>query len=159
VEAYLHELLGPAVYSQLNAYRQLGLRERILSLPLMVAAVLMLLWRQVPSVHELTRVLNRKNLLWATATQVSQQALDKRLLTFPAILFEQVLMQLLSLLKERWQVRQQRPLPASIAWSHNHFGQIEVVDGSTLETLFRKLESLQDEPARLAGKLYPWWTE
>lgn len=62
-------------------------------------------------------------------------------------------MQLLSLLKERWQVRQQRPLPASIAWSH-HFGQIWVVDGSTLETLFRKLESLQDEPARLAGKLY-----
>lgn len=29
-----------------------------------------------------------------------------------------------------------------------------MVDGSSLETLFRKLESLQDEPARLAGKLY-----
>jgi hypothetical protein len=52
-EAHLQELLRPTVYSQLNSYRQLGLRERILSLPLMVAAVLTLLWRQVPSVHEL----------------------------------------------------------------------------------------------------------
>jgi hypothetical protein len=74
----------------------------------MVAAVLTLLWRQVPSVHELTRVLNRENLLWATATKVSQQALDKRLLTFPATLFEQVLMQVLDLLKARWQERQRR---------------------------------------------------
>lgn len=153
-EAHLQELLSPSVYSQLNYYRQLGLRERILSLPLMVAAVLTLLWRQVPSVHELTRLLNREDLLWAKATKVSQQALDKRLLTFPAVLFEQVLMQLLALLKERWQGRQRRPLPTSIAFAQKHFGQIWVVDGSTLETLFRKLKSLQDEPARLAGKLY-----
>jgi hypothetical protein len=54
-EAHLHQLLSPSVYSQLNPYRQLGLRERILSLPLRVAAVLTLLWRQVPAVHELTR--------------------------------------------------------------------------------------------------------
>ncbi len=154
VEAHLQELLSPAVYSQLNSYRQLGLRERILSLPLMVAAVLTLLWRQVPSVHELTRVLNREDLLWAKAVKVSQQALDKRLLTFPATLFEQVMMQLLDLLKARWQERQRRPLPISIAFSQKHFERVWVVDGSTLETLFRKLESLQDQPARLAGKLY-----
>lgn len=56
-------------------------------------------------------------------------------------------------LKARWQSRQQRP-PSSIAWGHKHFQQLWVVDGSTLETLFRKLESLQDQPAKLAGKLY-----
>lgn len=39
-EAHLQELLRPSVYSQLNCYRQIGLRERILSLPLMVVAVL-----------------------------------------------------------------------------------------------------------------------
>lgn len=33
----------------------------------MVAAVASLLWHQVPSVVELTRMLNRQNLLWATA--------------------------------------------------------------------------------------------
>lgn len=154
VEAHLNDLLSPIVYQQLDYYRQLGLRQRILSLPLMVAALLTLLWRQVPSVHELTRMLNRENLLWVRAVKVSQQALDKRLLTFPAVLFEQVFEQLLSSLKARWQVRNQRPLPPSIAWSNREFHQIWVVDGSTLETLFRKLESLQDEPARLAGKLY-----
>jgi hypothetical protein len=34
-------------------YRQLELRDRILNLPLMVADVLTLLWRQVPGVTEL----------------------------------------------------------------------------------------------------------
>ena len=154
VEAHLHDLLKPIVFSQLNDYRQLGLRERILTLPLMVAVVLTLLWRQVPSVHELTRLLNREDLLWAKAVNVSEQARDQRLLSLPAVLFEQVMEQLLPSLKARWQTRQQRPLPTRIAWSQKHFEQIWVVDGSTLETLFRKLESLQQEPAKLAGKLY-----
>jgi hypothetical protein len=42
---------------------------------LMMAAVLTLLWRQVPSVHELTRLLAREDLLWCNATPVSQAAL------------------------------------------------------------------------------------
>lgn len=120
----------------------------------MLAAVLSLLWRQVPSVHELTRLLAREDLLWAKAVNVSQQALDKRLLSFPAVLFERVWEQLLPLLEERWHSRQQRPLPESVAWARQHFQQIWVVDGSSLETLFRKLGSLQDGPAKLAGKLY-----
>ncbi len=84
VADHLNDLLSPLVSNQLSYYRQLGLRERILGLPLMLAAVLTLLWRQVPSVHELTRLLVREDLLWATAVKVSQQALDKRLLSFPA---------------------------------------------------------------------------
>ncbi|MFN6568726.1 hypothetical protein [Dendronalium sp. ChiSLP03b] len=36
----LEQLLTPAITSQENYYRQLGLRDRILNLPLMVAAVL-----------------------------------------------------------------------------------------------------------------------
>lgn len=43
----LSALLTPAITSQENYYRQLGLRGRILNLPLMVAAVLTLLWRDV----------------------------------------------------------------------------------------------------------------
>jgi len=53
VEAHLSDLLKPLVHNQLGYYRQLGLRARILGLPLMVAAVLTLLWRQIPSVREL----------------------------------------------------------------------------------------------------------
>ncbi|NJN99606.1 MAG: IS4 family transposase, partial [Anaerolineales bacterium] len=57
----------------------------ILNLPLMVAAVLTMLWRQVPSVHELNRMLAREDLLWGQAVKVSQQALSQRFLSFPAV--------------------------------------------------------------------------
>ena len=43
-------LLTPAITAQENYYRQLGLRDRILNLPLMVAALLTLLWRDVAGV-------------------------------------------------------------------------------------------------------------
>ncbi len=39
----LEALLTPAITAQENYYRQLGLRDRILNLPLMVVAVLTLL--------------------------------------------------------------------------------------------------------------------
>jgi hypothetical protein len=63
IAARLQELLSPLVHNQLGYYQQLGLRSRILGLPLMMAAVLTLLWRQVPSVRELSRMLikRRKN--------------------------------------------------------------------------------------------------
>jgi hypothetical protein len=53
----LEALLMPTIWAQQGYYRQLGLRDRILNLSLMVAAVLTLLWRQVPGVQELTRLL------------------------------------------------------------------------------------------------------
>ncbi|MEL6398669.1 MAG: hypothetical protein AAFR26_06235, partial [Cyanobacteria bacterium J06626_4] len=80
IEERLQQLLSPVVYSQLGLYRQCGHRARILTLPLMMAVVLTLIWRQVPSVAELTRVLEREELLWAKATKVTQKALSKRFL-------------------------------------------------------------------------------
>ena len=56
----LERLLTPAITNQENYYRQLGLRERILNLPLMMAAVLTLLWRDVAGVRELTRMLSQR---------------------------------------------------------------------------------------------------
>ena len=79
IEAQLTELISPALSSQMAYYRELGLRSRILNLPLMVAAVLTMLWRQVPSVHELTRMLGREDLLWCQGVKVSQQALSRAL--------------------------------------------------------------------------------
>jgi hypothetical protein len=119
------------------------MRERILSLPLMLAAVLTLVWRQVPSARELNRMLARENLLWAKATKVSQQALSQRLLTFPASMFERVLTDLLVILNQRWHQRNQRPLPVSVVHAKEHFQQLSIVDASTLEALFRKLKSLE----------------
>ena len=91
----LEDLLSPAITTQENYYRQLGLRDRILNLPLMMAAVLTLLWRDVAGVRELTRMLGREGFLWCTPTEVSQQAISQRFLTFPAELFERVFKQLL----------------------------------------------------------------
>jgi len=154
ITEHLQNLLSPAIYAQNAYYRSLGLRERILNLTLMVAAVLTLIWRQVPSVQELTRMLEQEELLWGQAIKVSQQALSQRFLGFPAVLFERVFHDLLPLLQARWHTRQQRPVPIAVKWAKKYFDQIWIADGSTLEALFRKLESLQDVPkGKLAGKI------
>ena len=154
IEKRLQDLIKPVVYGQMAYYRQLGMRSRILTLPLMVAVVLSLIWRQVPSVTELTRMLVREDLLWCKAVKVSQQALSQRFLAFPAEIFERIYKDLLPHLRARWDQRQQRPLPPSIRVATNHFEHILVADGSTLESLFRKLKSLKDAPTgELAGKM------
>jgi hypothetical protein len=43
VAARLTELIHPATFSQVAAYQAMGLRERVLTLPVMVAFVLSLL--------------------------------------------------------------------------------------------------------------------
>ncbi|MEL7521036.1 MAG: IS4 family transposase [Cyanobacteria bacterium J06631_2] len=154
ISQQLEDLVKPCVYNQLAYYRSLEMRARILSLPLMLAAMLTLVWRQVPSVRELNRMLAREDLLWAKATQVSQQALSQRLLTFPAELFERVLSDLLVSLNQRWQQRQRRPLPLSMAHASQHFQQMWIVDASTLEALFRKLKSLETSNlGQLGGRI------
>ena len=154
IEAQLTELLTPAIYAQMDYYRQLGMRSRILTLPLMVAAVLTIIWRQVPSVHELTRMLAREDLLWCQAVKVSQQSLSERFLVFPAELFEGVFKELIPKLQERWLKRDKRPLPEAVRVAHEHFDQIWTADGSTLEALFRKLDILKEMPmGQLAGKI------
>jgi hypothetical protein len=153
IQERIKSLLTPSVFGQLAYYRSLGLRGRLLSLPVMVAAVLMMLWRQVPSVCELTKLIGREDLFWTPKVNVSQQALSKRLLIFPAELFQRVLIDLLPTLRARWAARQ-RPLPASIVCARQTFSRIFAVDGSTLEALFRKLDALKDAPPGvLAGKI------
>ena len=70
IAAQLSELVTPALIAQEKSYRQLGMRDRILNLPLMVAAVLTLIWRNVAGVRELTRILNREGFLWCEPKQV-----------------------------------------------------------------------------------------
>ncbi|MGK7952050.1 MAG: IS4 family transposase [Xenococcaceae cyanobacterium] len=151
---HLTALLTPAIKSQSGFFQELGLRARILTLPLMVAAVLTLLWRDVPGVTELGRLLETEGFLWCKRTKVSQQALSKRFLTFPAILFERILTEILPDLKARWKARQNRSLPESVQFTLSKFENIWCADGSTLEALFRKLKSLESvKPGSLAGKM------
>ena len=83
IQKQFEELPSPAVYAQSAFYRSLNLRDRILNLPLMIASILAMLWRQIPSVCELTKTLDREGALWMRPAKVSQPALSKRLLTFP----------------------------------------------------------------------------
>src|SRR2546425_1222763 len=95
VEAVLTELIHPATYAQVAHYQRLGMRERTLTLPVMVAFVLSLLWRQIGAVSEAVRTLKREGLLWSGPICVSQQAMSERLRTFPHQLFEAVLQTIL----------------------------------------------------------------
>jgi len=52
-------------------------------------------------------------------------------------------MELLPQLEPRWQQRLRRPLATSVQFAREHFKRVWIADSSTLEALFRKLESLQ----------------
>ncbi|WP_445243037.1 MULTISPECIES: hypothetical protein [unclassified Microcoleus] len=103
--------------AQKSFYRQLNLRDRILTLPLMMAAILSLLWRPVAGVTELTRLLNREGFLWCEPQKISQQALSLRFLTLTAFLFEKIFKQLLPHFRQKWLTRKSRPLPDSVQFA------------------------------------------
>jgi hypothetical protein len=151
IETTLEALVKPAVFAELEHYRRLGLRERLLTLPVMTALVLSLIWRRIPGVCTLQRMLARERLLWCEPMRVRQSSLSERFLTFPAELFEGVLLRVLEELPRRSAARK-RPLPKPLSTVAACFAHLYAVDGTTLEALFRKLDTLRDKPeAPLAG--------
>ena len=63
LQRLLEEVVSPIVYSQIASYQAMGMRQRILTLPVMVAFVLSLIWRQVGSVMDAIRELNKRGIL------------------------------------------------------------------------------------------------
>ena len=57
IQERLEQMIHPATYAQIAGYQALGLRERVLTLPVMVAFVLSLMWRHLGSVSEAVRTL------------------------------------------------------------------------------------------------------
>ncbi|MDI7278009.1 MAG: hypothetical protein QME94_18670 [Anaerolineae bacterium] len=88
----LTELIKPATLRLVDAFRAMGLRPRILTLPAMVASAPSLIWRQIGSVSDAVRALNDAGMLWVVPLEISQQAVSERLRTFPAELFHRVLL-------------------------------------------------------------------
>lgn len=153
VQDYLAEVIQPATYAQVAAYQAMGLRHRLLTLPVMVAFVLSLLWRQLGSVAEAVRVLRHEGVLWTPPVAVSPQAVNQRLRCLPPALFERVLDDVLPAMQARWQARV-RPLPPVVVRAQRHFGAILAVDGSTLDGLLRKVGLLRDAAGPvLAGRI------
>lgn len=149
----LTTLIQPATLAQVAHFHALGLRERTLTLPVMVALVLSMIWRQIGSVATLVRLLNEEGFLWTGPVQVSEQALSQRLLGFPAELFERVLLAILPPMQARWAARR-RPLSPELAWARARYPAVLAVDGSTLDALVRQVGLLRDRPDQpLAGRM------
>src|SRR5215203_4099588 len=105
VEARLQELVHPATLNQVAHFHDLGLRERTLNLPVMMGFVVSLIWRQLGSVIEAVRTLNREGLLWVDELRVSQQPIEQRLSSLPPVLFERVFDEVIPLILSRWSTR------------------------------------------------------
>lgn len=149
----LMEIVHPATLAQVDYFHKLGLRERTLSLIVMVAFVLDMIWRQISGVSEMARLVQTESVLWVSPKKISQQAFSQRLTSLPSQLFLNILLSVLPQLRQRWSERK-RPMPPEIAWALEHYGEVQAVDGSTLDALIRKIGLLKDLPQNpLAGKI------
>ena len=160
IEAELTALLTPALFAprQLerrdprNPARQIRLRARILTLPVMVALVVSVVWRRLGAIAEVQRVVVQDGLLWVSPLQVSEQAIAKRLDTLPASALAAVFTEV----SARLQAQPPPQIPGLERWTEvrTQFPRIAVVDGSTLEALRKKTQTLQTQPGLvLAGRM------
>jgi Transposase DDE domain len=149
IEQELLYLLSPATFKPLGDSKGKILRNRLLTLPVMMAIVVSLVYRQIPSLSEVTRVLEKEGLLWVESLKVSKQALSKRLASLPADLFAELFEQVIQKLSRR------KPLYLPSGWQpvYEKFTALWIADGSTLEALRKKLKVLQEESSPLGGKM------
>ena len=153
IQERLTEIVHPATLAQVNYFHSLGMRERTLSLVVMVAFVLEMIWRQISGVNEMVRLIQTESVLWASPRKVSQQALSQRLTSLPSHLFLNIFLSILPLMQKRWAERK-RALPPEIAWAQKRYSEVQAVDGSTLDALIRKIGLLKDLPQNpLAGRI------
>jgi hypothetical protein len=159
VEQRLMEVLSPSLLAPRQLERRdprqpqrlIRMRQRLLTLPVMVAIIVSLVWRRVPSIAEVQKVLAREGLLGVSPLRVSPQAITKRLDVLPAAVMGQLLAEVCT----RLQAQPPPPLPHP-RWApvRAHFPLLALVDGSTLEALRKKTQSLrQREGLVLAGKV------
>jgi len=153
IEKELFSLLSPQNFKPLKLSEgkdKKKLRERILTLPVMMAVVLSLVYRQIPGLREVQRVLNTDGLLWVEQISVSVQALSKRLRTLPIELFTDVFEHLMDVLSKRSSL-----IIVPETWKPvcESFTAIWIADGSTLEALRLKLKALKEQEKTLAGKI------
>jgi hypothetical protein len=153
IEQQLMKLLNPGVFSPLRmAEGKKKLRERILTLPVMTAIVITLVWRRVASLSELLRMLAKEDLLWVEAREISKQALSKRFETLPSSLFAQLFEQVSETIRAQREAKEKEKEKEKEK-INNKFTAVWIADGSTLEALKRKTEKLKEQAVNLAGKI------
>jgi hypothetical protein len=161
ISAKLIEWTRSSALRTVAEFHRRGLRERLLTLPVRVALVLMMVWRPIDGVTELARLVQRETLLWVPPFDVSAPALEQRLRCMPADWFRLVLEPVLPRIHEAW-LRRQRPLPTAIAGARPRFSHLLVFDAATMDVLQRrvgglrkpkKAEGTEKDPAPLAGRI------
>ena len=156
VEQRLTDLLGPSLLAPRQLERRdprqpqrlIRMRQRLLTLPVMAAIIVSLVWRRLPAVAEVQRVLAREGLLRGAPLQVSSQAILKRLDVLPVATMGQLFAEVCARLQA------QVPPPVSPPrWApvREHFPQIAIVEGSTLEALRKKTQGLQERVGLVLG--------
>src|SRR5882724_113276 len=159
VEQRLLDVLSPSLLAPRQLERRdprqpqrlIRMRQRLLTLPVIVAIIVSLVWRRVPSIAEVQKVLAREGLLGMAPLRVSPQAITKRLDVLPAAVMGQLLAEV--------GVRLQAQAPPAVPhprWApvRDRFSLMALVDGSTLEALRKKMQVLRErEGLVLGGKM------
>jgi hypothetical protein len=156
IQQRLIALLRPEHFTPLRRLRdESRLRDRILTLPVMVAVILSLIWRQVPSLRQVVAMLEEDGLLWLEPIRVSRQAVSQRLRSLPAKLMAELFDEVIRRLGEERDaaVGQRRPSSPLEKELRGRFSAVWITDGSTLDALWRRSKQLKEESTTLAGKM------
>jgi hypothetical protein len=153
IEQKLRTLLTPALLAPGRMPGAWKLRNRLLTLPAMMAIVVSLVWRQIPSLAEVLRDLAREGLLWQPPLTVSRQALSKRLSRLPVELLASLFNQVVHAIRHSSSGRVMAPPCPALQGVAKGFSAVWIADGSTLEALQKKLRELRSAPLRLGGKI------
>ena len=159
IEQPLEALLSPSLLAPRRLerpdprqpQRPIRLRARLLTLPVLVAIIVSLVWRRLGAVAEVRRVLAREGVLWVKPLEVSEQAIRQRLDTLPAPVMAE-------LFGEVWARLRAQPTPSWPGLEEGesvraHFPLSALADGSTLEALRKKTPALQAvDGLALAGR-------
>ena len=156
VEQRLAEFLRPSLLAprQMERHdprqpqRVIRMRQRLLTLPVMVAIVVSLVWRRIPAVTEVQRVLAREGLWWVTPVRVSVQALTKRLDGLPAAVMGQLCAEGCAQLQAQGPPALPHPRWAPV---REAFPLLALVDGATLEALRKKTQILREREGLVLG--------
>lgn len=149
-DAQVTLLIYPVALGLWDRVRGQHYRERVLTLPVMVGILLSLIWRQMPSLSELKRVLGHEPLLWVSPTKVSQQAISERLQTLPADLFADLWAEVTPQLQQRARQRPAAHAPI-LAELDAGYTQVWLVDSSRLEAVFKKSKAARTEDGKQLG--------
>jgi hypothetical protein len=128
--------------------RLIRMRQRLLTLPVIVAIIVSLVWRRVPSIAEVQKVLAREGMLGVAPLQVSAQALTNRLDVLPAAVVGQLLAEVCA----RLHAHAPPALPHP-SWEpvRQHFARLALVDGSTLAALRKTTQGLRERTGLVLG--------